>query len=125
MLTSYDRLLIYTLLVVGLLTLPATIYLAGADTGQREVTVTASGKVVKSFTLPQTLAYYQIPGSARACALQIEGEKVRIVESDCPRGLCLAQGWISKPGQTIVCLPHRVVVKISGRSSRGPDAVTK
>jgi hypothetical protein len=38
--------------------------------------------------------------------------RVFVEEADCPGGDCLRQGGISRPGQTIVCLPHRLVVEI-------------
>lgn len=34
--------------------------------------------------------------------------------ADCPDELCVHTGKISKTGETIVCLPHRVVVEIIG-----------
>ena len=34
------------------------------------------------------------------------------VEADCRDGLCVNQKEISKRNETIVCLPHKVVVKI-------------
>jgi hypothetical protein len=35
-------------------------------------------------------------------------------DADCPDKLCEKTGKISKNGETIVCLPHRVVVEIQG-----------
>ena len=33
-------------------------------------------------------------------------------DADCPDKDCVNQGWISRPGQMIVCLPNRLVIKI-------------
>lgn len=41
-----------------------------------------------------------------------EGEIVYMREANCPDELCLDQGEISAVGETIVCLPHKVVVEI-------------
>ena len=45
-------------------------------------------------------------------------------EADCPDGYCKEQGHISKNKQTIVCLPHKLVVEISDDSEKSePDSV--
>lgn len=45
-----------------------------------------------------------------------DGE-VCMEETDCPDKLCISQGKISKPGQTIICLPNKVMVTIKGGKS--------
>ena len=35
-------------------------------------------------------------------------------DADCPDKVCVKTGKIKKPGQTIVCLPHRTVIEITG-----------
>ncbi len=43
----------------------------------------------------------------------IDGGEVYVCESTCPDGLCEGMGKISKSGESIVCLPNGVVVKIT------------
>lgn len=43
--------------------------------------------------------------------------KVRVLPlppETCPRGICWRTGWISRPGQMIVCLPNRITVTLEG-----------
>ncbi len=42
----------------------------------------------------------------------IKDRQVYMNEADCPDGYCKRQGKISKENQTIVCLPHKLVVEI-------------
>ena len=35
-------------------------------------------------------------------------------DADCPDRLCVKQGSISKNGESIVCLPHKVIVTVTG-----------
>ena len=35
-------------------------------------------------------------------------------DADCPDKVCVKTGKIKNPGQTIVCLPHRTVIEITG-----------
>lgn len=46
--------------------------------------------------------------------IDISGKKVRIDEADCEDKLCRNMGEIEKPGQSLVCLPHRLIVYIEG-----------
>lgn len=46
--------------------------------------------------------------------LVIENGKADITEASCPDGICEDHNPISKNGETIVCLPNKVVVKIEG-----------
>ena len=46
--------------------------------------------------------------------MEFKDGKVRIKEANCPDKVCVRTGWISMPGEIIVCLPYRIVVKISG-----------
>ena len=46
--------------------------------------------------------------------LVINGGKASIVSADCPDKLCVHQQEISKAGESIICLPHKLVVRIEG-----------
>ena len=54
---------------------------------------------------------------------QDEGGEVWLSEADCPNLLCVKTGKIRYAGQSIVCLPHKVAVRIVGGAS-ALDAVT-
>ncbi|MCL2486264.1 MAG: NusG domain II-containing protein [Oscillospiraceae bacterium] len=45
----------------------------------------------------------------------VSGGTARAREASCPDKLCQRQGGISRPGQTIVCLPARTTITISGK----------
>lgn len=42
-------------------------------------------------------------------------------KADCPDKLCVKQGKISKSGESIICLPHKVVVKISAEERESDE----
>ncbi len=44
----------------------------------------------------------------------LETGKVRVMESTCRDKICVRTGWIRRPGQAIVCLPNRIVVRLEG-----------
>ncbi len=47
----------------------------------------------------------------------VENGTVRVSEADCPNHDCVNQGAISKAGQQIVCLPHKLTIDISDREA--------
>ena len=44
-------------------------------------------------------------------------------ESDCPGGDCLKQDAVNRAGQSIVCLPNRVLISIEGQSEHELDSI--
>lgn len=46
--------------------------------------------------------------------VEIKDKKVRVKQSDCPDKICVKRGWIEKPGQFIICMPNKLIVKIVG-----------
>jgi hypothetical protein len=44
--------------------------------------------------------------------IEVSDGQIRVVDASCTGKDCVHQGAISSPGQTIVCLPHRLVIKI-------------
>ena len=54
--------------------------------------------------------------------LEVESGRIRVLEADCPDGICKRQGWVSGGMIPIVCLPHRLVITFEGGTS-GVDAI--
>lgn len=46
----------------------------------------------------------------------VQNGKAAIVESDCPGADCVHSGWIRHSGRSIVCLPNRLEIRITGRT---------
>lgn len=53
-----------------------------------------------------------IKDGANTNTLVIKDGKAYISEANCPDKICVAHREISKTGETIVCLPHKLVVEI-------------
>lgn len=44
--------------------------------------------------------------------INIDKGCVYMLSAECPDGLCVKQGEINNAGESIICLPHKVVVRI-------------
>ena len=51
----------------------------------------------------------------------IENGEVYMKEADCPDGVCKNMGRISKSGQSVICLPHKLVVMITDENESDKD----
>lgn len=56
--------------------------------------------------------------------LEIKDGEVKMKEADCPDQICVNQKAISKEGESIICLPNKIVVSIVGGQKNELDAVT-
>ena len=65
----------------------------------------------------------RIEGQGGYNLLVIENGEAWLSEADCPNLLCVKTGKIRYAGQSIVCLPHKLAVRIVGGAS-ALDAVT-
>ena len=57
--------------------------------------------------------------------LEISRGQAFMKEADCPDHLCMKQGKISHKGETIVCLPNRVVIEVESNQGSGFDSVAQ
>ena len=57
--------------------------------------------------------------------LSIRNGKADMVSATCPDKLCVHQKPVSKSGETIVCLPHQVVVEVEGREKGEFDSMVR
>ncbi|MGQ9474538.1 MAG: NusG domain II-containing protein [Actinomycetota bacterium] len=112
-------------LVVGLLSVFLVLHgVSRAGGSGLRIRVLADGKKVMELDLPQEKRSLEVDGYQGKSRLEIEGGRVRMVDSACPDKLCVRTGWISRPGESIVCLPNRVVVEVVSAEG-GPDVVNR
>ena len=104
------------LLISGILTLWNTVRAKMAEDEELYVVVEIDGKNNAVFPLKKD-RYYQVETKNGYNWINIEYGTVSVGEADCPKQICVHTKPISKPGETIVCLPHRVVVTIAEKSA--------
>ena len=54
--------------------------------------------------------------------LQISGGAVAVIEANCGDHTCVRTGAVSREGERIVCLPHRLIIHIEGGGAADFDA---
>ena len=112
----WDVLLLCVLLAVGALLL----LLPKGDGAAAEIL--SDGQTVGVYPLDRD-RIIPVSGEYGENTVCIRGGEVFVTGASCPGGDCMAHAPISKAGESIVCLPNRLIVRITGEAS-GPDAVT-
>lgn len=75
--------------------------------------VTVDGREIARYPLSEDREV-TVEGIGGENKLVISNGKADVCEADCPDKVCVDHRSISNVGETIVCLPHKVVVKIVG-----------
>lgn len=65
-----------------------------------------------------------LQGQRGEVVLEVAAHRIRVRSSVCPNQFCVKQGFVSRSGQMLVCVPNRLVVFISGAQRGDLDAVT-
>ncbi len=84
------------------------------------VEVFADGKLLQRQKLSDS-GTYKIETASGTNILIIEDGQAYVREADCPDKLCAKMGRISKNGENIVCIPHKLVIQISGGEEKEYD----
>ena len=88
------------------------------------VEVTVDGTLYGTYALDKNQTVDIIIGETKTNTLVIQNGMADMIEASCPDKLCVHQKAISRTGETIVCLPNKVVAEVKGGSQAELDAVT-
>ena len=120
-LTFGDKILIGGLVLVSLASYP---FVKSIRQEGNTVQIETDGKVYKVVALDvdQTFA---VPGPLGNTLVTIHNDEVHVADSPCRAKICVKTGNISHVGQLIVCVPNKVVVRVTGEEASSYDAVTQ
>ena len=79
----------------------------------KNIEIICDGKLTETIALPADDDIIAL-GEDEHVKLEVKDNQIRVLETDCPDKICVRTGFISKVGQSAVCLPNRIVVKITG-----------
>lgn len=110
------------MLILGLLLAAVLLWLILRPGGQGNwVVVTVDGVEQSRYPLQEDREV--TIGEEEYNILEIRDGTAAVTEANCGDHTCVRTGAISRAGETIICLPHRLVVEIVGDEETGPDAV--
>lgn len=128
---GWDGLIVLAVVLLALFC-SVTVWGGQDETGELSVVISMDGEEVERCPLRE-YPDMAVPYSANGYTLYValtesmfpEAPGVCVSRSDCPTQDCVHTGTITRSGQSIVCLPARIVIELesSSGSGDGPDLV--
>ncbi|WP_317855143.1 NusG domain II-containing protein [Chakrabartyella piscis] len=114
-----DKILILVIVIVGAV---MALFLQFTKEDGGFAVVTVDGQMVEEYSL-ETDGTYTIETDAGYNTLIIEDGVVHMLDADCRDHICVEHIAIMRTGETIVCLPHKLVVEVVGGAEATSDLV--
>lgn len=86
------------------------------------VTVTLDGQPFGEYSLHED-RIVEIRNGEGYNILVIEGGKAYVKKASCPDGICSSHRPIGNSGESIICLPNRVVIEVRSADRTSPDII--
>ena len=116
-----DIILIGALLLIAAIGLIYLFFFRG--TGDT-VKVTVDGRLYGEYSLQKNQTIEIQSEGENVNRLVIQGGKAHMESASCPDGICLSHSAVFREGESIVCLPNRVVVTVVTHTPDAPDIVS-
>lgn len=117
---KFDIILMSVLIIA--ITVTIAIFALNQSDGAYAVVI-EDGKETATYPL-DTNVRISIANGESYNVLVIENNTARIESASCPDKLCVKQHTVSKNGQSLVCLPNKVVVKIVSEIDSETDFIS-
>lgn len=78
--------------------------------------ITVAGKLYRTIPLSEHKGeeIIELKTDSGKNIIKISDNKIGIIEANCPDKVCMNPEHIEKPGQSLVCLPNKVMIEIKG-----------
>ncbi len=116
------------ILVMGVILMAALLFfiipkIRNSQNENGKVEVWQDGELLDSYSLSEDKVVSVQAEDGGYNLVLISGGNARVTDADCPDKLCIRQRSISENGESIICLPHKLVLQITSGKESGLDAV--
>lgn len=119
-----DIIMISIIVVLALASYAAVNFYGGQKTKDAQAVVTIDGREYGTYPLSEDTRVRIESENEGYNILIIEDGAASIEEASCPDKICVRHKQIDKTGETLVCLPNKVVVEIKNGEEAEVDADT-
>ena len=113
------------ILILGFLLVAGALwfFLRPGETGAY-VVVTQNGEFLARYSLYEERTEEIIDSELGYNILVIKNGEASISDANCGDHTCIHTGKIDRDGERIICLPHKLVIEVTGGDTSAPDAST-
>lgn len=90
-----------------------------------EIVIIKSGEEWKRLSLTANTSIEITGENGEKNKLEIKDGYANITEANCPDKLCIKQKKIKYSGEQLVCLPHKLIVKVTGTIKSDLDSIAQ
>ena len=120
--TLRDTLIVAAIVALGLI-VAALFYAKATRGGSAVVTVSVAGEVVEHTPVSQFDGDHVYTGNGYTLTVSAQDGQICVSHSDCDGQDCVHTGEIRRIGQTIVCLPAQIVIRLESASPGEADVI--
>ena len=106
--TRNDLILIAVLLIFSM-----TPLVIAFDSEKKFVRIKIDGEIIRELDLTAEETF-TIEADSGKNILEIKSGAVSVIAADCPDKICVKRGAIKNAGETIACVPHKILIEIAG-----------
>lgn len=93
------------------------------DTGAN-LKITVDGSIYVDVPLAKSDIFY-ITGKYGTNCIEVKDGYVRMISAECPDQICVHHTSIHYNGETIICLPNKIIVEITGGEESAIDGLVQ
>lgn len=118
MLKRKDFILIFVVLIVIVFTFTINYFVNTKSVENIEIYV--DNKLYKTYSIDDE-EKFKIENEEGYNIIKIHDRGVEIIEASCPDKVCVHSGFVTKPSESIVCLPNKVHIKITTHNNNNDN----
>jgi len=114
--TAFDKKIAVVILLVALAMMGWVAYRRFVTPLGQQAVILVDNNEVKTLPLEASgeKRDLTVQGVRGESIIRVDGSYISFIASACPDKLCIKMGAKSRPGEVLVCLPNRVVIRIEG-----------
>lgn len=114
---------IYLVGIILIIAIGAFIIINATKKDGDKVIIEVDNKVYKELPLDVDTTFEVVTSAGGTNTIVIENGHVDVIDANCPDKLCVDQKNAEYNGESIICLPNRVVVKVQSSKESSVDSI--